>query len=143
MVALVVFLCPVAAAARDGGHPGRWWQMPKVSEKLGLSQEEKDTLDALYVKNRRALLELKSDVEKERFELDNVLYQRNLNDRKAIEQFKRLEQKREKLAMERFLYLLEVRKILGHERYQTLMETFKEFRSKRARGQDHDFPGNE
>lgn len=142
-IAIALFLYPVAAWARDDAPPGRWWQMPKLAESLGLSQTEKDALDTLYVQSRRTLMEMKGDLEKERFELDTILDKQNSSDRAAMEQFKKLEQRREKLAMERFRYLLDVRKILGHDRYKRLMTTAREFREKRGRERNDTFPLNE
>ena len=133
-IGVMLLLYPVVAKAWGNGPPGRWWQVPSMADKVGLSQSEKDALDSLYVQNRRALLDLKSNVEKEQFELDNILGQQNFNERAALNQFQKLEQQREKLSMERFRYLLQVRKILGQERYQRLMAMAREYHEKRERG---------
>lgn len=143
LIGVMILLCPVVAKAWGDGPPGRWWQMPNVADKLGLSQSEKNALDSLFVQNRRTLINLKKEVEKERFELDNILGQQNFDERSALNQFKRLEKQRENLSMERFRYLLQVRKILGHERYQKLMGMASEFREKRGRGHRDAFIPNE
>ncbi len=134
LIGMMILLCPVAAKAWGDGPPGRWWQVPSMADRVGVSQSERDALDSLYVQNRRALLDLKGDVERERFELDNILGQKNFNERAAMNQFKKLEQQRAKLSTERFRYLLQVRKILGQERYQRLMAMAGEFRERRGRG---------
>ena len=138
----VMFVYPaVAEAMRGDGPPGRWWRMPEVADALALNQADKDSLDALYVQNRRALIEIKNDLERERFELENILDQQNLDEKAAMDQFRKIERYRERLSTERFRYLLEVRKILGHERYQRLMAMAREFHGKREkRGEAPDVP---
>ncbi len=132
-VVIALLLCPVAASARSDTPPGRWWHLPKISDNLGLSQAEKDALDTLYVQSRRALMETKNELEKERFELDTMLDKKDTKDRAAIEQFKKVDRSRGKLSMERFRYLLEVRKILGYERYQKLMTSAREYHDRKGR----------
>ncbi len=128
----VMFVFPaVAEAMRGDGPPGRWWRMPEVADALELSQADKDSLDALYVQNRRGLIEVKNDLERERFELENTLDQQDLDEKAAMDQFRKIERYREKLSTERFRYLLEVRKILGHERYQRLMTMARDLHGKR------------
>ncbi len=114
--------------------PGKWWRMPRVSDRLDLSNEEKQALDDLFVNSRRKLIDLKSAVERERFELENLLEKEALDEKAVKEQLKKLEKARSDLANERFHYLLEVRKRLGFERYQQLRSLFGEFRETRRMG---------
>jgi len=138
LVCAAVWVYPVAADAGrgDGPPPGRWWQMPEMSAALELSQADKDALDALYVQNRRTLIGTKNDLEKEHFELENILEQQSLNEQAAMDQFRKIERLRGDLAMERFRYLLEVRKVLGYERYMKLMTMAREFRDSRRDRRD-------
>ncbi len=130
----VMLVYPAAAEAMRGdGPPGRWWRMPEVADALALSQADKDSLDALYVQNRRGLIDIKNDLERERFELENILDQQDLDEKAAMDQFRKIERYRGKLSTERFRYLLEVRKILGHERYQRLMTMARDLHGKREK----------
>ena len=113
---------------------GKWWRMPRLSEGLDLSNPEKQALDDLFVDSRRKLIDLKSVVEKERFELETLLEKETLDEAAAMEQLKRLEKARSDLAGERFRFLLQVRKTLGFERYQQLKSLFRGFREKRHGG---------
>ncbi|MDY7033571.1 MAG: periplasmic heavy metal sensor [Thermodesulfobacteriota bacterium] len=144
LVPVIIWISvPINAMGRDA-TPGRWWRMPKAAEKLGIKDKEKKELDDLYVKSHRLMIDLKSSVEKERFELDNLIDQENLDENAIMDQFKKLEGARAYLATERFHFLLQVRKILGPERYRNLKMTFKEFREKRRHRknfQGKPFPG--
>jgi len=110
---------------------GKWWRMPRVAEQLNLSDQEKQELDERYVDNRRKLIDLKSAVEKERFELENLMELETLDEAAVMNQYDRLEKARAKIAAERFRFLLEVRKVVGHERFQQLKIRFKKFRKER------------
>jgi Spy/CpxP family protein refolding chaperone len=115
--------------------PGKWWRVPRVSEQLSLNDREKKELDALFVQSRRSLIDLKSTLEKERFELGILMEKETLDEDAIMVQFKKLERARANLAAERFHFFLEVRKILGSERFQSLRMLFKEFREKRLERQ--------
>jgi len=110
---------------------GKWWRSPKASEKLNLSDEEKNQLDEKFLESRRKLIDLKAVVEKERLELDALMDKEPLNERSVMERFKKLEAARANLATERFGFILKVRKIIGFERFQQLKTAFKGFRQKR------------
>jgi Spy/CpxP family protein refolding chaperone len=115
--------------------PGKWWHMPRVAKKLELSKEEKKELDDLFVKSRRRLIDLKSTIEKERFELENLLESETLDETATMEQFKKLEKAREDLSTERFSFLLKVRKYLGFGRYQYLKTFFGEHQMRKRHEQ--------
>jgi Spy/CpxP family protein refolding chaperone len=112
---------------------GKWWQMPQLSEQLNLSEEQNNQLDELYLNNRRNLIDLKSTVERERLELENIIDQQALDEAAAVQQFKKLEAARANLAAERFRYFLQVRKTIGYERFQSLKTHFRKFRRQRKR----------
>ena len=111
----------------------KWWRIPRVAERLDLKDAEKKELDQLFVKSRRNLIDLKSTLEKERFELDNLMGQETLDEDGVMSQFKKLGKARDNLSAERFRFLLQVRKTLGSDRYQNLKMLFKEFREKKLR----------
>ena len=133
---MLMLLGPVAARAEGDSPPGRWWRIPALVEKLDLTPQEKQTLENLFTQRRKVLFDLRSEVEKQRFELENILEAQTLDQRAAFDQFNRLEDKRRKLALERFKYLMEVRRILGSDRYLKLMTMARDFRKKRGPARD-------
>lgn len=82
------------AHTTKNAHLGKWWHNPRVSEQLNLSEEEKSKLDKIFVESRRKLIDLKSSVEREQFELENLLESEVLDEAAVMEQFKRLEKAR-------------------------------------------------
>jgi Spy/CpxP family protein refolding chaperone len=109
---------------------GKWWHIPRVVKRLNLSQAQIEQLDQAFRKSRLNLIQLKSDVEREQFELEILIENRTLDEGAALEQYKKLEQARVKLGVERFRFFLKIRKIVGYERFQELM-AFKKMRQQR------------
>ena len=69
---LILLISPTIAVGKDNPL-GKWWHNPRVSEQLNLSEEEKSKLDEIFVESRRKLIDLKSSVEREQFELRTSL----------------------------------------------------------------------
>ncbi|MDM8552788.1 hypothetical protein QUF72_22095 [Desulfobacterales bacterium HSG2] len=113
--------------------PGKWWQMPKMAETLNLSSEEQGKLDKLFVQNRRQLINLKSGLEREKFELELVLDDKNFNETACMNQFKKLQDARANLTAERFRYVIEVRKLLGLDRFQKIKSTYSRRMNRKMR----------
>jgi len=128
--ALILIALPMTSMGEKRSF-GKWWSLPNISERLQLKDTEKKELDRLYVENRRSLIDFKSTVEKERFELDILMEQTTLDENAVMKQFNKLEKARANLSAERFRFFLGVRKVLGSERYQSLKMLFKTFREKR------------
>jgi Spy/CpxP family protein refolding chaperone len=106
---------------------GKWWHNPGVVQELNLSKNDRKQLDRLYADSRRRLIELKNDVEKEQFELDQLMSSRQADDQAVRKQFQRLEQARGDLANERFRFVMKVRDILGQERFEQLKASYKKW----------------
>jgi Spy/CpxP family protein refolding chaperone len=130
LVCSTVIFGVVQAHSADMG-PGRWWRSPELAKGLGLTDKEMQTMDDMFARNRNALIDMRSDIEKEQLKLEDILEKDPVNESAAQAQFKRVEERREKLAFERFKYVLEVRKTLGPERFKILTGKFEEMKKKR------------
>ncbi len=127
VILLFIFLfAPVIAASQDV-PAGKWWYNPKIQKNLDLSKKEVGELDKLFAKSRRKLIKLKSEVENEQFELDQLLGQKKGNDTKVKKQFQKLEKARNKLANERLQFVIGVRNLLGSERFQQLKSNYQKW----------------
>ena len=121
---LITFLIAPMIAAGQGVPAGKWWYNPKIQKNLDLSKKEVGKLDKLFAPSRRKLIKLKSEVEHEQFELDQLLGQKVVNDAKVKKQFQKLEKARKNLANERLQFVLGVRSILGADRFQQLKSNY-------------------
>jgi len=134
---LCIFIILIAltsnAFGRDGVLGGKWWNDPLISKKLNLTETEIQKIDAIFVENMRRMIDLKSAVEKERFELSNLLENKTGNDAEVIEQFKNLGKARSAIALERLRYLLQVREILGLKRFREIGSSSGKVRKERRK----------
>ena len=112
----------IANAQQSGADPegvmvpgGRWWRMPNISDKLKLTQEEEKKLDTLFIQSRHQLITIKSNMEKFRLELEEILDKKEFDESACMDRFKKVQDVRNDLAAERFKYFIEVRKILGKD----------------------------
>ena len=126
IVLLIVFCLPAVSMSQEIPS-GKWWHNPKIIKELNLSKKEVRNLDKLYADSRRKLIKLKSAVESEQFELDNLLSSKTMNDAEVRKQFERLEKARKKLADERFKFVVGVREIIGSDRFQQLKRSYKKW----------------
>ena len=126
---LLIFMINLPGLAVGQDVPsGKWWYNQKVVKNLNLTQKEIRQLDQLYVDSHRKLIKLKNAVEREQFELDNLLGKKTVDDAKVRKQFKRLESARTDLANERLGFVIRVREIIGAERFQQLKTSYKKWR---------------
>ena len=132
VLVMLAVLLPSTVLAQEMMH-GKWWNNSAVADEVKLTDTERERLDAKYTEGRRGLIDLKSEVEKERLELDIILDKQDANKDQITERFNSLEKAREKLSKERFGMLLEMREIIGAERFQTLKEIYRSKKGKKGR----------
>lgn len=130
LVLFVVFL-PSALLAQEMMH-GKWWLDRTLAEELQLTDSERKVLEDKYTESRRKMIDLKSELEKERLELDIVLDKQDAEKAQIIERYENLEKARAKLSKERFGLLVEVREVIGVERFQSLKAMHRSKREKRG-----------
>jgi len=130
MLLLIIAFSPYIALGQD--MPGdKWWHNPKVSKQLNLTEKEKSRLDKQFLKSRRKLIDLKSKLEREQFELENLLEGEALDEDAVNGQFKKLDRARSDLTEERFDFLMNTRKTLGNERFQEVKRMYKNMRKQK------------
>jgi Spy/CpxP family protein refolding chaperone len=130
-IALLIFFPSVIFAQEM--MDGKWWQNRIIAKKLEITKTEKQQLEAIYIKSRRNLINLKSEVEKARFEIDVLLDGEDSQKAAIMDQYNRLETARGSLSAERFNLLLGMREIVGIERYQQLKSLHRMKRDKRTK----------
>jgi len=120
MLCAAFLLLPAAVQGGQDLPGGKWWHVPRIAESLGLNQDQIRQLDREFVRSRRNMFELKSNMERERFELDNLMEKNNLDEAATMRQLKRFQESRSRLAEERFRFVVKVREILGNKSFQKL-----------------------
>jgi len=133
-ILIMLFILPPALALSQEMSHGKWWHIPRIAKELNLTDAEIEQLDEAFYKSRLNLIQLKSNVKREQFELETLIEGKTLNEDAAMGQYKRLEKERTKLGTERFRFFVNIRKIVGYKRFQELM-TLKEPRDQKRRQQ--------
>jgi Spy/CpxP family protein refolding chaperone len=113
---------------------GKWWLRAEVAEKLNLTSEEQQRLDNMFVQSRRKMIDLRSNVQKEKLELDVILNKKDFDENACMNRFKKFQDARTTLANEQFKFLIETRKLLGIERFQQLETEFRDRRMHPMKG---------
>ena len=146
---LIVFALPGISMARDPGFGwegpghgkknmgvprGKWWKMPEVASKLALTQGEKEKLDTTYLQHRQQMIDLHSQVEKERLELEQLLDSSTFNAAACMDRFQKVQEAQSNLATERFRFLVQARELLGLDRFQQLKAEVQHRRMKGKQG---------
>ena len=121
----------------EGMPPGKWWKVPQVAEKLSLTEEERQKLDTMYLEHRHRMIDLRSQVDRERLELEQLLDSTTFDPAASMERFKKLQDTHRALATERFQFVLQVRSLLGLDRFQLLKAQFWQYRMKQKHGRRH------
>ncbi len=107
---------------------GKWWHVPRITESLELTQKQIQQLDETFVRSRRNMFELKSNMERERFELDNLMEKNNLDEAATMRQLKNFQDARSRLAREKFKFVVKVRGILGNKSFRKLKTIYEQRR---------------
>jgi Spy/CpxP family protein refolding chaperone len=123
----VIFLVAPLIAAAQHGPRGKWWHNPQIQKNLNLNENEIGKLDQLFANIRPNLIKLKTDVEREQFELDQLLSKKKVDDADVKKQFQKLEQARKNLSNARLDFVIGVRNILGADRFQQLKSNFQKW----------------
>lgn len=124
-ILLTIFVTAPAVASAQEVPAGKWWYNPRIQKNLKLSQKEVKQLDRLFANSSRKLIKHKSAVEREQFELDQLLSSKDVNDGAVKKQFRNLEKARQNLANERLQFVIGVRNILGPNRFQQLKSNYR------------------
>ena len=140
---IIIFICMMAflispAMAADPLGNAKWWQNPKVADRLGITEMEKDALNQAFAENKRLKIDFQSKVARQRFELEEILDKEPVNQNEAMKQFAKLQKAKNALGSGQFTFLLKVRNILGQERFRqlkTLFEVYKKRLRENRRGQ--------
>ena len=91
---LFILVCLPTTLLAQGMMYGKWWHEKSVCQSLGLTDAETKVLDEKYNASRRSMIDLKSEVERQRFELDLLLNNPDADKQEIRDRFEKLEQAR-------------------------------------------------
>ena len=99
---------PMERAMRSHGEFGRWWNNPKMVEKLKLTDDQRKAMDDIFQKHREKLVDLRGNLEKAEIEMEPLVKADQPNESAVMSQIDKVAQARAELekANARFLFAL-------------------------------------
>jgi len=129
----VIILATTGYAKMGHGHghgllpPGKWWHMPKIVERLKITDDEKNFLDQMFLENRKAMIQVKSEMETKKLDMESIIEKEPLDENAAMTQFDSIQETGKKMWKNKFKFVIEVRKLLGKDRFMQLKSQFRKF----------------
>ena len=99
---------PMERAMRSHGEFGRWWNNPKIVERLKLTDDQRKAMDDIFQKHRERLVDLRANLEKAEIAMEPLVKADQPNESVVMSQIDKVAQARAELekANARFLFAL-------------------------------------
>jgi len=138
--AALTFLAAAAAALPGQVPDGKWWKRPRVAEQIGLTSEQSDQIEKIFVKSRSRLIDLKADLEKRQLDLQSAMDDKTA-DRAAVEKkIDAVENARKDLQKARAMMILDMKQVLKAEQWNRLMQMREEAKERRRQMREDGAP---
>ena len=129
---------PMERMFHDGGF-GRWWNDPRLSQALALTDDQKKKMDDIFQQHRLNLIDLDANLQKQEVILGPMIGADQPNEDEVLAQIDKVAQARAELEKANARMLFDVRKTLTPEQWQKLKALHAERRDHRmadGRGRD-------
>jgi Spy/CpxP family protein refolding chaperone len=117
----------------EGGH-GRWWNNPKMVERLKLTDEQRKAFDGILLEHREKLIDLRASVEKAELGMEPLMGDDQPNEAKILGQIDKVAQARAELEKANARFLLAIRGKLTPEQWK-LVQAFRADHGMQDRGE--------
>lgn len=111
---------PLERAIGPQGEHGRWWNNPRLVERLKLTEEQRKTFDGILIEHREKLVDLRGNVEKAELTLEPLIGADQPNETKILAQIDKVAQARAELEKANARFLLAIRSKLTPEQWKLL-----------------------
>lgn len=106
--------------------PGKWWRRPEIVQQLALTEDQRAKLDAAFLTNANALIDLRAEVEKQNIALRGELDRPVLN-RSNIQRIAgRLTEARGRLFSQELMMMVDMRDVLTDEQWTRMRNRLNE-----------------
>jgi Spy/CpxP family protein refolding chaperone len=127
------------AFGAQGDH-GRWWNNPKVVERLKLTDEQRKSMDATLLEHKEKLIDLRAGLQKAELEMEPLIKDDQPNEGKILAQIDRVAQARAELEKANARFLLAIRGKLTPEQWKQV-QAFRAGGGQEGRGWGRDGQG--
>jgi Spy/CpxP family protein refolding chaperone len=124
----LVALAPAPAVSAVEMPDGKWWKNPHVTAELGVTAEQTEEIEKIFVRSRSKLIDLRADLEKRQLDLQTAMDDKAA-DRAAVEKkIEAVENARAALQKTRALMILDMKQVLKPEQWERLVQKQHEWR---------------
>ena len=113
---------PMERAFAGPGFEGRWWNNPRVIEKLKLTDDQRKQFDKILLDHRENLIDLRASLEKAELGLQPLMQDDNPNEGAILSQIDKVAQARAELEKANARYLLALRSKLTPDQWKQVQE---------------------
>ena len=104
------------------GDHGRWWNNPKIVEKLKLTDEQRKAMDEIFLQHREKLVDLRGNVEKAEIAMEPLVKADQPNEQAVLAQIDKVAQARAELEKANARFLFELRAKLTPDQWKQVQE---------------------
>lgn len=112
---------PPMERAMRGDH-GRWWNNPKIVEKLKLTDDQRKAMDQIFLEHREKLVDLHANVDKAELEMEPLVGADQPNESAVMAQIDQVAQARAELEKANARFLFALRAKLTPEQWKQVQE---------------------
>ena len=109
---------------------GKWWKNSRLAEEIGLTSEQTNQIEKVFVRSRPTLIDLRADLEKKQFFLQQAMEDRSAPRGELENKMEAVENSRAELQKARQRMLLDIRQVLKPEQWQKLVQKRQEMRAR-------------
>jgi len=120
LIMWLLTILPAAAQILPAGLGSRWWRAPQISEKLALTPQQQNMMDAVFQSHRIKLIDLTAALDKEEATLEPLVSADQPDADKIRAQIVRVANARSELEKANANMLLELRLLLTPEQWRIL-----------------------
>jgi len=117
-------------AARAQMPDGKWWKRPRIAAEIGLTKEQSDQIEKIFVKTRPQLIDLKAELEKKQLDLQVVMDEHGGDRREIEKRLDAVENARKDLQKARVLMILDIKQVLKPDQWEKLLQMQQELRER-------------
>lgn len=126
LLAGILIALAYPASAFPDFPEGKWWKRPGIVAAIRLTAEQSDEIEKIFVSARIQLIDLRADVEKKQFELNQVLEQEEADRELVGSKVDAVEQARGRLQKARALMIFEMKQVLRRDQWERLLQLERE-----------------
>jgi len=113
---------PMERAMRSHNEFGRWWNNPKIVERLKLTDDQRKAMDDIFQKHREKLVDLRGNLEKAEIELEPLVKADQPNESAVMSQIDKVAQARAELEKANARFLFALRAKLSPEQWKQVQD---------------------